>query len=119
MGSVDIDPTGFSGTLDDIDDGSTYKKMSATEQTKLTGIEEGADVNVGEEFTTTEQTKLSGIADNAEVNPADLAELDSTAADKLAITVTTAPTVGQHKVETIQRKPTGEINFIFNDTPES
>ena len=28
--------------LDDIPDGSTYKKMSGTEQTKLTGIEESA-----------------------------------------------------------------------------
>ena len=32
----------LSGTLDDITDGTTYKKFSATEQTKLSGIETGA-----------------------------------------------------------------------------
>ncbi len=96
MGSVDLDPSGFSGTLDDISDGSTYKKLLATERTKLTGIDAGA-----------------------EVNPADLADLDVTAANKLATTIVTAPTTGQHKVETIQRKPDETINFTFNDTPES
>ena len=31
--------------LDGLPDGTTYKKMSATEQTKLGGIDEGAEVN--------------------------------------------------------------------------
>jgi len=34
----------LSGTLDDITDGTTYKRMSATEQSKLSGIETSADV---------------------------------------------------------------------------
>ncbi len=34
----------LSGTLDDITDGTTYKRMSATEQTKLSNIETSADV---------------------------------------------------------------------------
>jgi len=69
----------LSGTLDDITDGTTYKRMSATEQSKLSGIEAGAtadqtnaqiktayeanaDTN---EFSDAEQTKLSGIEANA------------------------------------------------------
>ena len=67
------------GNLDDITDGTTYKRMSATEQSKLSGIESGAtadqtnaqiktayeanaDTN---EFSDAEQTKLSGIEASA------------------------------------------------------
>ena len=96
MGSVDLDPSGFSGTLDDITDGSTYKKISITEADRLATCNE-----------------------DAEENPVNLAALDSTAADKLALTIITDPIATEHKVETIQRKASGEINFIFNDTPES
>lgn len=42
-----------------------------------------AEANVGEEFSETEQTKLAGIETGAEVNPASLAELDATASAKL------------------------------------
>ena len=69
----------LSGTLDDITDGTTYKRMSATEQSKLSGIESGAtadqtnaqiktayeanaDTN---EFSDAEQTKLSAIEASA------------------------------------------------------
>lgn len=51
--------------LDDITEGTTKKHFTDTEKTKLTGIEEGADVNIGEEFTTAEQTKLGTVEDNA------------------------------------------------------
>jgi hypothetical protein len=69
----------LSGTLDDITDGTTYKKYSATEKTKLAGIEASAtadqtnaeiktayeanaDTN---EFSDAEQTKLAGIEASA------------------------------------------------------
>ncbi|MDP6583370.1 MAG: hypothetical protein QF535_01855, partial [Anaerolineales bacterium] len=71
----------LSGTLDDITDGTTYKRMSATEQTKLSGIETSAtadqtaaeirtlvgsatDSNV---YTDTEKTKLTNIEASADV----------------------------------------------------
>ena len=38
------------------------------DETKLEGIESGAEVNVGVEYTQTEKTKLGGIASGAEVN---------------------------------------------------
>ena len=46
--------------LDGIPDGTTYKKMSATEQTKLTGIEAGATADqTGAEM----QTAIMALAD--------------------------------------------------------
>lgn len=46
--------------LDDIPDGTTYKKMSATEQTKLSGIEDNATADqTGAEM----QTAIIGLAD--------------------------------------------------------
>ena len=63
---------------------ATLLSYPAADKTKLAGVAEGAEVNVGEEFTTGEQTKLAGVAAGAEVNPADLAALDPTAGTKLA-----------------------------------
>ena len=62
---------------------ATVISYPAADKTKLEGIEEGADANIGEEFTTGEQTKLAGVAVGAEVNPADLAALDAAANTKL------------------------------------
>jgi len=50
--------------LDDIPDGTTYKKMSATEQTKLTGIEDSATADqTGAEI----QTAVLALADGDRV----------------------------------------------------
>jgi len=50
--------------LDDIPDGTTYKKMSSTEQTKLTGIEENATADqTGIEI----QTAILGLDDGDRV----------------------------------------------------
>ncbi len=69
----------LSGTLDDITDGTTYKRMSATEQTKLSNIETsatadqtGAEIKTLYEaesnaFTDAQYTKLSGIETSADV----------------------------------------------------
>ena len=50
--------------LDDIPDGSTYKKISGTEQTKLTNIEENATADqTGIEV----QSLITGLADGDRV----------------------------------------------------
>jgi hypothetical protein len=50
--------------LDDIPDGTTYKKMSATEQTKLSGIEDSATADqTGLEV----QSLITGLADGDRV----------------------------------------------------
>lgn len=48
--------------LDAIPDGTTYKRMSATEQTKLGNCDENAEVNLTAAET---QTALKGIADGS------------------------------------------------------
>ncbi|MBA7670830.1 hypothetical protein ES703_78977 [subsurface metagenome] len=114
--------------------------------TKLTGVGEGAEANVGEEFSTAEQTKLTGIDAGAEVNPADLAALDEAANTKLvgieegakddqtgaemrdAVValpdddrkiIITRPTTGQKKIVAIQTHSDGKQEIEQNDTPES
>lgn len=45
-----------------------FSMYSPAEKTKLAGIEDGAQINIGEEYTTPEKTKLTGIEPGAEVN---------------------------------------------------
>ncbi len=121
MGSVDIDPTGFSGTLDDITDGTTYKRMLATEQTKLGGVEDNAtadqDVNdVKSLFSWTTSPEDGATSD---LTGAEIDALISALAIADRNIITSAPTSGQHQLQTIQRKSDGTINFIYNDTPEA
>jgi len=62
----------LSGTLDDITDGSTYVKISATEQTKLAGIEAGADVT-----DTANVTSAGALMDSEVTNLAQVKAFDS------------------------------------------
>jgi len=62
----------LSGTLDDIADGSTYVKISATEQTKLAGIEAGADVT-----DTANVTSAGALMDSEVTNLAQVKAFDS------------------------------------------
>lgn len=97
--------------LDDIPDGTTYVKMSTTEQTKLTGVEEGADANVGEEFTTAEQTKLSGVEDSATADQSG-AEIQTAVlglADGDRVLVGSEPETGEKKVYGIHINASGNI----------
>ena len=75
-------------SLDDIPDGSTYKKMSATEKSKLSGIEAGA---------TADQT-------GAEVQSAIIALAD---ADRVLIG--SVPLTGEKKVYGIHINASGNI----------
>jgi len=61
------------GNLDDITDGTTYKKMSATEQTKLSGIEASADVT-----DTTNVTSAGALMDSEVTNLAQVKAFDTT-----------------------------------------
>jgi len=74
--------------LDDIPDGTTYKRMSGTEQTKLTGIDEGA---------TDDQT-------GAEVQAAILGQADADIA-----LVASVPQAGEKKVYGVHINASGNI----------
>ncbi len=68
--------------------GATENNFSTALQTKLNGIETGAQVNVGEEFTSAEKTKLNGIETGAQVNVGE--EFTSAEKTKLAGVATSA-----------------------------
>ena len=82
--------------LDDIPDGSTYKKMSSTEQTKLTGIEESATADqTGLEV----QSLVTGLAD----------------ADRVLIG--SEPESGEKKVYGVHINAAGNIETDQDTTP--
>jgi len=78
------DVTGLQTVLDAKIETETDPVFSASEAAnfvsgdaaKLAGIEAGAEVNVGEEFSAAEQTKLAGIAEGATANATDAFLLD-------------------------------------------
>ncbi|MCK9328220.1 MAG: hypothetical protein M0P69_22175, partial [Bacteroidales bacterium] len=75
-------------TQDDVGDGTTYKRYSQTEKTKLFGIAEGAEVNV--------QSDWDAVSGDAQIlNKPEVGELDGTLVDgqlsKVAGTYTVDP----------------------------
>ena len=99
-----LDPTGFSGTLDDITDGTTYKKMSATEQSKLSGIEDNATADqTGDEMVTAINGGTSAITREDALSQADL---------KI---VKTNPAGGEFEVRNIHRDADGNIQVEWDD----
>ena len=65
--SVATDST-ISGDGTSSDPLSVVNEFTSAEKSKLSGIETGAEVNVGVEYTQTEKTKLAGIDAGAEAN---------------------------------------------------
>ncbi len=84
--------------LDGIPDGTTYKKMSATEQTKLGTIENSATADqTGLEI----QTSITELAD----------------ADKEL--VTSAPQSGEYRIYGIHRNAAGNPEYDYEDQAEA
>ena len=76
--------------LDGLPDGTTYKRMSATEQTKLTSVEDSATADqTGLEM----QTSIVGLAD----------------ADR--VLVGSEPLVGEKKIYGIHRNAAGNLEL--------
>jgi len=83
--------------LDSIPDGTTYKRMSATEQTKLGTVEDSATADqTGLEM----QTSIVGIAD----------------ADR--VLVGSEPQSGEKKIYGIHRNAAGNLEIDAEDTAE-
>jgi len=109
--------------LDAIPDGTTYKRMSTTEQTKLGGIEEGADVNPTDlaDLDSTAATKLGNIEDNATA--------DQTAAEMQASILgqsdadiglmAVSASSGEKKVYSVHINASGNLEADNEDTAES
>jgi len=84
--------------LDALADGSTYKKISATEKTKLTGIEDSATVD---QSATEIRDSILGLGDTERG------------------IVTTDPTTGQFKVISVERDADGKLKVQYDDVAES
>jgi len=106
--------------LEALPDGSTRKAMLVAEKTKLTGIEDGAEVNVGEEYTTTEATKLAGIEDGAKGDQtgAEIRDAVVALADVDRKIVITEPVSGEFKVISVQRDADAKVKISYDDVPE-
>lgn len=83
--------------LDGLPDGTTYKRMSTTEQGKLTGIEDNAkDDQSGAEI----QTAIAGLTD---------------AARKIMIS---DPQTSEFKIHGIHRNAAGNLEYDYDDVAE-
>jgi len=109
--------------LDGLPDGTTYKKMSATEQTKLGGIDEGAEVNPADlaALDATASAKLTGIEDSA---TADQTGLEVQTAiegltDAQRKVILSEPATGEHKIYGIHRNAAGNPEYEYEDQAES
>jgi len=97
--------------LDDIPDGSTYKKMSGTEQSKLTGIAENATIDQDEAnlktvlgWTTTPEDGSTADQTGAEIQTAVLG-----LADGDRVLIGSEPETGEKKVYGIHINAAGNI----------
>jgi len=120
-----------------------FQKITTVKETKLDGIEDGAQVDQsGAEiktayeaepnaFTDTKDTKLTGIEEGAEVSPTDDEVVGQINTAAVPITreaalspvdlklVKSEPVVGEHRVNYIVRKADGKMEADYEDTPES
>lgn len=80
--------------LDGLPDGTTYKRMSATEQTKLSGVEDNATADqTGSEI----QTSIEGLAD----------------ADRTIMI--SDPQTGEYKIHGLHRNAAGNLEYDYDD----
>lgn len=109
-------------TQDDLPDGSTAKQYSATEQSKLTGIDEGAEVNPADlaALDPTANTKLTGIEEDATTDQTGTEIRDAVVAlgDTERKIVITEPQIDEFKVVGIHRNAAGNLEYDYDDVAE-
>jgi len=104
---------------DAIVDGITNKVLSGVEQTKLTGIEEGAEVNPADlaALDPTANTKLAGIEESATVDQTG-AEIQTAVlglADADRKLIKTDPQSGEFTVLALQRDADGKLDIDYEN----
>jgi len=104
--------------LDGLPDGTTYKRMSATEQTKLTGVAENATVDQDEAniktvfgWSTSPENGATADQTGAEVQTAIVGLAD---ADR--VLVGSEPQSGEKKIYGIHRNASGNLEMDSEDT---
>ena len=110
-------------TQDDLPDGTTAKQFSATEQTKLTGVEAGAEVNPADlaALDPSQNTKLNGIEEDATADQTGAEIRDAVVAlgDTERKIVITEPQSGEFKVIGVHRNAAGNLEYDYDDVAES
>jgi len=108
--------------LDGLPDGVTRKAMTDTEKTKLSGIEEGADVNPADlaALDPTANTKLVGIEENATVDQtgAEIQTAIEGLADADRKVILSEPVSGEYKIYGIHRNAVGNLEYEHEETAE-
>jgi len=95
-------------SADQLADGTVNKVFSEGEQTKLGGVEEGAQVDQdGDEIVAAIDAGTQPITREDALSQADL---------KL---VKSEPVVGEHRINFIVRKADGKMEADYEDTPEA
>lgn len=114
-------------------DGVDNKVFSATEDTKLGGIAEGAEVNPADlaALDSAQDTKLNAIEAGAEVNQGDdviVGQINTAtvpitreaALDQVPLKlVKSEPVTGEHRINYLVRKSDGKMEADFEDVAES
>lgn len=104
---------------DQLQDGGTNVCYTGTEQTKLAGVQAGAEVNPADlaALDPTANTKLGGIEENATADQTGAEMRDAIVGlpDADRKLVITAPQIGEFKVVSIQRKSTGKAGLKYDD----
>lgn len=108
--------------LEELPDGATRKAMLDAEKTKLTGIDEGAEVNPADlaALDPTANTKLGGVEEGATADQtgAEVRDAIVAIAEADRKIVVTEPLPGEHKVYGVHRNAAGNLEYDFDDVPE-
>ena len=107
--------------LDDLPDGTTYKRMSSTEQSKLTGIADNATVDQSEAEIKTLFSWSTSPEDAATADQTGL-ELQTSIvgiADADRVLVGSEPLTGEKKIYGIHRNAAGNLELDAEDTAEA
>jgi phage repressor protein C with HTH and peptisase S24 domain len=90
---------------DQLQDGSTNKCFTGTQETKLAGIEDSATADqTGDEMVSAINSGSSAISRESALSQDDLN------------IVKTAPTTGEYKVKNIHRDSSGKLDVEYDDT---
>lgn len=122
--SMQLDPNAASYSDDEI----VSKVNAATAKVDADRVEDGSTNKV---YTGTEQTKLGSVAEGAEVNPDGdgvvalinsgsdpITREDALSQDDLKI-IKTNPVSGEFQIKNIHRDAAGKMDIEYEDTPET
>ena len=117
--------------LDDLPDGTTYKRATGTQLTKVDGVEDNATADqTGSEIKTayeaeanacndTKETKLTGIEDNAmaDQSGADIQTAIEGLTDAARKIMISDPQTSEFKIHGVHRNAAGNLEYDYDDVP--